>query len=183
MGTLFWCKRFHHCWNCWKLENFSIVFNILIIINIWWLNFITHLYATSYAITQSWATLCNPMDHTVHGLLQSRILKWVAGPFSKGSSQPRYPALQADSLLAEPPRKPYYAPLSIKNMYFLESHPVRLLFPSWEKPLSRRKCRRQQELSNSLKWPYLETSQSWMIYTLKMDSNLKWQRITIYYTC
>ena len=29
------------------------------------------------------------MDYTVHGILQARILEWVAAPFSKGSSQPR----------------------------------------------------------------------------------------------
>ena len=29
------------------------------------------------------------MDYTVHGILQARILKWVAFPFSRGSSQPR----------------------------------------------------------------------------------------------
>ena len=34
-------------------------------------------------------TLCSPMDCTVHGILQARILEWVAFPFSKGSSQPR----------------------------------------------------------------------------------------------
>ena len=28
------------------------------------------------------------MDFTVHGILQARILEWVAVPFSKGSSQP-----------------------------------------------------------------------------------------------
>ena len=31
----------------------------------------------------------NPMDYTVHGILQARILEWVAFPFSTGSSQPR----------------------------------------------------------------------------------------------
>ena len=30
-----------------------------------------------------------PMDSTVHGILQARILEWVAFPFSRGSSQPR----------------------------------------------------------------------------------------------
>ena len=39
--------------------------------------------------TQSCLTLCNPMDYTVHGILQPRILEWVAIPFSRGSSQPR----------------------------------------------------------------------------------------------
>ena len=38
---------------------------------------------------QSCPTLCNPMDCTVHGILQARTLKWVAFPFSRGSSQPR----------------------------------------------------------------------------------------------
>ena len=33
--------------------------------------------------------LCNPMDYTVHGILQARILEWVAIPFFRGSSQPR----------------------------------------------------------------------------------------------
>ena len=32
---------------------------------------------------------CDPMDYTVHGILQARILEWVAFPFSRGSSQPR----------------------------------------------------------------------------------------------
>ena len=40
-------------------------------------------------VTQSCLTLCNPMDYTVHGILQARILEWVTFPFSKGSSQPR----------------------------------------------------------------------------------------------
>ena len=35
------------------------------------------------------ATLCDPRDYTVHGILQARILKGVAFPFSRGSSQPR----------------------------------------------------------------------------------------------
>ena len=43
---------------------------------------------------QSCPTLCNPMDcslpgSSVHGMLQVRILEWVAMPFSKGSSWPR----------------------------------------------------------------------------------------------
>ena len=34
-------------------------------------------------------TLCSPMEYAVHGILQARILEWVAFPFSRGSSQPR----------------------------------------------------------------------------------------------
>ena len=38
---------------------------------------------------QSCLTLYDPMDSTLHGILQARILEWVAFPFSRGSSQPR----------------------------------------------------------------------------------------------
>ena len=66
-------------------------------------------------VTQSCPTLCisidcSPPGSTVHRILQARILEWVAFPFSRGSSQleiePKSPALQADSLLFEPPGKP-----------------------------------------------------------------------------
>ena len=40
-------------------------------------------------VTQSCLTLCDPMDYTVHEILQVRILAWVAFPHSRGSSQPR----------------------------------------------------------------------------------------------
>ena len=47
---------------------------------------------------------------TAHGILQARILEWVAFPFSRGSSQPRNqtgsPALQVDSLPTELSGKP-----------------------------------------------------------------------------
>ena len=40
-------------------------------------------------VIQSCLTLCDPMDYTVHGILQARIQEWVAFPFSRGCSQPR----------------------------------------------------------------------------------------------
>ena len=64
-------------------------------------------------IAQSCPTLCNPMDCSlpgcsVHGLLQARILEWVAFPSPEDLSdpgiEPRSPALQADTLPSEPPR-------------------------------------------------------------------------------
>ena len=33
-------------------------------------------------------TLWDPVDYTVHGILQTRILEWAAFPFPRGSSQP-----------------------------------------------------------------------------------------------
>ena len=49
-------------------------------------------------VVQSCPTLCDPMDYTVHGILQARILEWVAVPFSRGlpspEIEPRSSALQ-----------------------------------------------------------------------------------------
>ena len=57
-------------------------------------------------VAQSCLTLCDPMDYTVCGILQARILEWVGFPFSRGSSQLRSPTLWVDSLQAEPQGKP-----------------------------------------------------------------------------
>ena len=67
------------------------------------------MYAKSF---QSCLILCDPIDFSlpgssVHGILQARILGWVAISFSLGdlpnpgieSSSPMSPALQVDSLL------------------------------------------------------------------------------------
>ena len=65
-------------------------------------------------IAQSCPTLCDPMDcsppgSSVHGILQTRILQWIAIFFSRDlpnlGIKPRYSALEADSLLSEPPGK------------------------------------------------------------------------------
>ena len=62
-----------------KLVGFSVVFH---------LQFSSCMRAQS---RQSCLTLCNPVDcsltgSSVHGILQARILEWVAMPSSRGSS-------------------------------------------------------------------------------------------------
>ena len=52
---------------------------------------------------QSCPTACDPMDcsppgSSVHGILQARILEWVAMPSSRGSSRPRDHALHCHTL-------------------------------------------------------------------------------------
>ena len=63
-------------------------------------------------VAQSCPTLCNPMDYTIHGILQARILEWVAGPFSRGSSQPRDRTqvfhIASGFFTSWATRKPYY---------------------------------------------------------------------------
>ena len=62
---------------------------------------------------QSCPTLCDPMDcsppgSSVHGILQVRILKWVAMPSSRGTSQPRdhVSCIAGGFFTPGPPRKP-----------------------------------------------------------------------------
>ena len=47
------------------------------------------IFVSEVKVTQLCPTLCNPMDYTVHEILQARIPEWVAFPFSRESSQPR----------------------------------------------------------------------------------------------
>ena len=64
--------------------------------------------------TQLCLILCDPMDcnlpgSSVHGILQARILEWVAIPYCRGSSQSRYQtwiSCIADFLPSQPPEKP-----------------------------------------------------------------------------
>ena len=64
-----------------------------------------HLNLVCYGLIAVMSNSCQPMDYSppgssVHGILQARILEWVAFPFSRGSSQPRdrtqSPVLQVD---------------------------------------------------------------------------------------
>ena len=66
-------------------------------------------------VTQSYPTLWDPMDcsppgSSAQGILQVRVLEWVAISFSRGScwsrDQSRSPALQADSFPSQPPGMP-----------------------------------------------------------------------------
>ena len=57
--------------------------NKVILLHCWWAKSL-----------QSCPTLCNPMGYSplgssVHGILQARILEWVAMPFSRASCRPR----------------------------------------------------------------------------------------------
>ena len=69
-----------------------------------------YLVKVKVKVAQWCPTLCDPMDYTIHGILQARILKWVTipspGDLPNPGIKPRSPALQADSLPAEPQGKP-----------------------------------------------------------------------------
>ena len=75
------------------------------------------------------------MDYTIHGILQARILEWVAFPFSRGSSQPRSPALWADSLPDEPQGNVSYLCLNYETKDFQDPEPMTLSFYLWVRAL------------------------------------------------
>ena len=57
-------------------------------------------------VTQSCPTLRDPIDYTVHGILQARILEYSSpGDLPNPGIEPKSPTLQADSLPAEPQGK------------------------------------------------------------------------------
>ena len=70
----------------------------VILIGISQMSLLVHLYCHQSSPVkvkaQSCMTLCDPMDYSpsgssAHGILQARILEWIAIPFSRGSSPPR----------------------------------------------------------------------------------------------
>ena len=131
----------------------------------WWTLF--PFRRTLHVSFQLFLTLCNPMDwsppgSSVHGILQARILAWVAYAFLQGPSHPRYWTwiscdswLQVDSLLSGPPGKPSWEPPSLQicaafwNWNRQENHPVRICnnFTSnkWNQKLKRVKKKYYQQ--------------------------------------
>ena len=103
-------------------------------------------------VTQSCLTLCNPMNYTVHGILQARILDWVHVPFSRESSQHRdqtYVSCTADCSPAEPPGKP-------KNTGVGSLSLLQQIFPTQESNQGLLLCRRilyQLSYQGSLSFP------------------------------
>ena len=90
-------------------------------------------------VVQSYPTLCNPMNCTVHGILQARMLEWVAILFTRGSSQPKditqVPhTVWADSLPAKPQGKP-------KNTWVGSLSLLQLIFPNQESNKGLLQCR------------------------------------------
>ena len=78
---------------------------------------VNHLCVRACSVAKSYPTLCNPMDYSlpgssVHGILQARILEWVAMCSSRGSSQ----HWQVGSLPLVPPGKQSNESPAIKSL-------------------------------------------------------------------
>ena len=76
-------------------------------------------------VAQSCSTLCDPVDYTVHGILQAGILEWVfpsPGDLPNPWIESRSPTLQVDSLPAEPPANLYQ--LLTKKFFMLAQNKI-----------------------------------------------------------
>ena len=92
-------------------------------------------------VAQSCPTVCDPMDcsppgSSVHGILQARILEWVAIPFSRGSSQLRDQAwifgIAGRLLTTEPPENSLIYNFKRRFLMSVDHwsfHDLYLLFP------------------------------------------------------
>ena len=77
----------------------SLIFAVVILVSISFISALIFLYFFPSAnfeseVAQSCPTLCDPMDcslprSSLHGILQARVLEWIAISFSRGSSRPR----------------------------------------------------------------------------------------------
>ena len=121
-------------------------------------------------VAQLRLTLCDPIDFIVHGILQARILEWVAFPFSRNlpnsGIEPRSPALQADSLPAETQGKP-------KNTRLGSLSLLQGVFPTQELNQGLLHCRRiLYQLSYQESLPYVTGGKAiWNIALARTFSN------------
>ena len=73
---------------------------------------------------------CSLPGSSVHGIFQAIVLEWIAISFSRGSSRPRSPALQADSLPSKSPGEALFSATEVKfsaSGRALLSHPQHIL--------------------------------------------------------
>jgi len=105
-------QRAGHNWANWTELNWCVCVCVCVCVCIKW---------SEVKVAQFCPTLCDPMDYTVLGILQARILEWVAFSLPREFSQPRFPTLQADFLPAETPGKPIYNILNFKSYNLLYS--------------------------------------------------------------
>ena len=87
--------------DCFVDSAFSLIRNHIlklflttIALILFWTHCLALMHTCTCLVTQVCLTVCDPVDcslpvSSVHGILQERILKWVAYPFYKGSSQLR----------------------------------------------------------------------------------------------
>ena len=129
-------------------------------------------------------TLCDPVDHSlpgsaIHGILLARILKWVAMPFSRGSSQPRVwtcqltlPALSGEFFTTSTTWEACILDNLYTNKKFLEDNfKTTATSKKWDKGLTK-EWTRDFLLNNHWWCAYCRQSHSWSFCILSTSQIL-----------
>ena len=127
---------------------------------------------------------------SVHGILQARILEWVAipspGDLPNPGIEPRFPALQADSLptelqrkikhfLSEPPGKSTDEEIRLSNLFWLiELNNGGLTWVLVNPCVSSSQLKKKK---NYLAWSNTTYMWGWTIYDIVVFVGEKWQNI------
>ena len=125
-------------------------------------------------VAQLFPTLCDPMDYTVFGILQVKILEWVAFPFSRGSFQPRDQTqvshIEGGFFTSWATREAQYCKIlivSIEINHILIEHPSQCILRRWRPEASHlatwkfcllEKIPPKVFSSTSLEWPLSGTA-------------------------
>ena len=149
-------------------------------------------------VTQLCPTVCDPIDcslpgSSVHGILQARILEWVAISFSRGSSQPRditsISCLVGRFFTTEPPEKPIWHIWVINRLLFNVAWNMPLAWALWRRDGGIRQIRYQRltnlkqldnKALNFLKKFYFFIAVSWFMMMCKFKVYSKVIRLYIY---
>ena len=145
-----WCIMYMHI-VCWEKAHHKCVFQFWLsliilpwrnlrffLIKVWFEPDHLWLELNCWSIVQSCLTLCNPVDgsppsSSIHGILQARILEWVAIPFSRGSSWPRnqtgVSCIAGRFFTSWVTRKAQYIPYSVYNIWRKKRQPAPVLLP------------------------------------------------------
>ena len=126
-------------------------------------------------VAQSCSTLCEPMDSPSMGILQARILEWVAMPSSRGSSRPRNRALvsriASRFLKSEPPGKPKNTEVGSLSLQRGQWHPTPVLLPG--EPHGRGHNWATELNGTELNWSDLAAAGAEKFYNQRLESKAR----------
>ena len=119
---------------------------------------------------------CSPPGSSVHGILQARILEWVAMPSSRGSAQLRVQTcifcLAGRFFTAEPPGKPSRQTISLLK----QTHGEMSFFSDWSKTATNIIKKSSDNLGKSLSSSSIGSNSTYLTSKSKSSSTTYFNR-------
>ena len=96
INTCIYARSYNHIWNTHRILRMLISLSLFFFFFFSLHHGVCGKLKVKVKVSRSCQTLCDPMDYTVHGILQARTLEWVAFPFLQGifptqGSNPSFP--------------------------------------------------------------------------------------------